>query len=1107
MSVPFWFDSKAYVKNKAADMNIDAAELLQLFKNAGFGTDADGLYSHFTQFGNAETISPNAFFNTGQYLYTKAASFYGVGSVTDQQSKSMDLAMNQAGMSPWVHFQNFWAEDFATKGTFHNPSAVFDVAAYMADKLTKMQADPAFGPTYTMAQLVKAFQDAGLDPVSHYIVAGADEGLAPKSIGTGTPGATYQLTGGDDEIFATRGDDFINAKVDTLDDNDYIDGGAGIDTLYANVKNDNFGAIAPEVTNVENVIFRAQVTTTEGGGDNNSDAYIDAGNITGMKLLGNDNSRASLTVEDVRTDSNQMTIRMSNTDPGKVDFGVYFDPQHLKAVGGTTSGTLNVQVMDVKNAQINSDPLTENPFDSFKFNNDGTLVTLTFRAADKALFSGPTATYDTLLQAFQHALEDYEAANPSMAGLFSITKGSSFSGTSTVGGTTFQSDMGYNMLINSSQGTVDATSTGTGWGVSTGTVPAVGGIVWGVYDASSTTCPLIQTNVELDNVGRVQWDDASACLPDNSIYGSEAGDLVIGSMPGRGGVERFDVTVDRGSWLSSMSSTNNALRMVTVKNGDVNGNVKDNNNGNLFIGDSVHANDIKAGTSTELDHWMNVPRLLTTEGLVDVKFFDASEMVGKVNVGASLTAASYEKYLRDVDGVDNMITDAYAPDGPFAYNLGHNSDTLNMKVEGGIAADQDFILNISAGDGNDLVNYVTEFKTVNQHLNQVALRNVNIDLGAGNDDLWTWGTILGNYAGAVNVLGGAGNDAVYLGQNDTATDQNAVWVFNFDALAQTIIDPSGTQGAQPLNNDVLGTSGEFIYSGTVGHTLQVTVNFKGISVVVDVATIGALTGNKVSAQTINEAIAEAINENPVLSKLLVAKDGAGYSLLVESIIDGEMLVDDLGVTFQTRNALGVTAPVTWTTGNASTQYDTTANTNAGFAKIGGADVDGTDTGTIAVNHVDGGAGNDVITLGADAGLAVSNFDTVHLSGSSIGNDYVMNFTTAVDKFDVSSYATPAAPIANAANVSQAAALGANVGTTPPTSWATLLSTLSTVQAAQGNNVIFVENTSTLGISDYYVFQVQHTGGAGNVAAADTVTLLGTVTTPDGIINDGDIKAA
>lgn len=85
------------------------------------------------------------------------------------------------------------------------------------------------------------------------------------------------------------------------------------------------------------------------------------------------------------------------------------------------------------------------------------------------------------------------------------------------------------------------------------------------------SCPLIKTDVALDNVGRVQWNDASNCLPSNDDFGSQAGDLVIGSMATRGGVERFDVTVDQGSWLSSMSSTNNTLRMVTVKNGDLNG--------------------------------------------------------------------------------------------------------------------------------------------------------------------------------------------------------------------------------------------------------------------------------------------------------------------------------------------------------------------------------------------------------------------------------------------------------------------------------------------------------------------------------------------------------
>lgn len=87
----------------------------------------------------------------------------------------MLVAMNQAGMSPYEHFHQYWAESFASKGVFHNPSQSFDTAAYMNAKLAEMQkGDPA----YTMEMLVKDFQDAGLDPIQHYEMYGKAEGLS-----------------------------------------------------------------------------------------------------------------------------------------------------------------------------------------------------------------------------------------------------------------------------------------------------------------------------------------------------------------------------------------------------------------------------------------------------------------------------------------------------------------------------------------------------------------------------------------------------------------------------------------------------------------------------------------------------------------------------------------------------------------------------------------------------------------------------------------------------------------------------------------------------------------------------------------------------------------
>ena len=57
----------------------------------------------------------------------------------------------------------------------------------------------------------------------------------------------------------------------------------------------------------------------------------------------------------------------------------------------------------------------------------------------------------------------------------------------------------------------------------------------------------------------------------------------------------------------------------------------------------------------------------------------------------------------------------------------------------------------------------------------------------------------------------------------------------------------------------------------------------------------------------------------------------------------------------------------------------------------------------------------------------------------------------------------------------------------------------------GTNIYLVENISTVGVNDYFVFQIT-AAGAGTIAASDTIVLLGTVTTADGTIATGDIYA-
>lgn len=1144
MAVPNWFDYKAYFNNKLAALGNgwDALSLKAAFEDAGYAYDADGMYQHFMDFGNAEGVSPNSWFNAGEYLYNKAAQYYNTSSVTPNHVTSMAKAMEGAGMSPWDHFHTYWAEYYADRGEFLNPSAGFDVAKYMNDKLAMMQkGDPA----YTMDQLVKAFTEAGLDPVQHYEAFGKDEGLTIS--GSAGTGATVAV--GSDPVWGTNANDYFTAKPGVLSDDTYIDGLGGTDTLYADIKV-NGDTISPEISNVETVLFRAQKADGTKV-DNLTDAEIDAEHISGMKVLGSENSRDTLKVEDVRIDSTDLTVRFSNSDPGKVGFEVYFDSQHLKAEKSQTSGTLTAKLIDTVGALPTTEPgghdnpLWDNPFTAMSFTLNGKEYTLNFGEYNHTTTGTELPSYEGLVKQMQAAID----ADPALSGLgLKVSTGDPFDAVVSIGpnyGETVTG--GVEILITTDQGELE----GNNWIAANG-LPATNSTAATFVDTAVTTCPLIQTNVELDNVGRVQWDDASPCLPDNSVYGSQAGDLVIGSMAGRGGVERFDVTVDKGSWLSSMSSTNNALRMVTVKNDAIYG---DNDNGNLFIGRSVDAvgqsltslvkevidraplplpvtellkevatGGIEAlakyipdelaglrekvlGSDLGLAHWMDAPRLLTTNGLTDVKYFDASAMTGKVNIGAQITEAAYDKYLKDVDGLDTMA-EGYAPNGPFKYLLGSNDDTLNMTVAGNAAADIDFKMDIKAGAGDDLVNFSFKFADTftNQLANQMKLKNVSVDLGDGDDTFHFWGD------GAMDVSDGAGNDALYVGQNApnlplgyllglgtsssmVADDYNAVWVFNVqDAMdpAQTAIF-MGPDGAQSLDNDLLGGKTSFTYesagSGADRDFLQAEVSFKGITAT---AKLELKPGNgEVSAADINHLLIKAINEDATLGKLLLAKDGAGSSLLVEALYNGEMDDTDLKVSFTTvkqdgklSTSVSLDSDLTGSAYNMGKGANFASDTStAGYFK-------GSDAGTDSATTIHMGLGNDVIALNAADGTGTNpSSDTLVLNGA-FGHDVVMNFTSTKDKIDVKNFTASHVDTITGADIDVTADNFGLNGTS--------------ISTTAGKSLLVLKNTATAE-NDYWFFEVNSSTG-GSLAAEDKITLLGSITLGVGdMLADSDIN--
>lgn len=962
---PTWFSEDQYYADKLA--HLKAMGYTQFSTVAQVKDAIDGAYGsawqHYNLYGYKETYLENGVtkyiglkdasgklvFDPQIYCESKLASLNAEGSEYKGQFSNWEdvaKAISSAGMNLYEHYYSFGQmEGMALNATF-------DSGKFFNAKLAYLQADHEKWGIWDMDKLKEFFTHNGWDAYSNWVAYGASEGITEAMISytSDIGGEVFYLTTGADNLTGTNGNDMFVAYAygneNSLNTGDRINGGAGnADTLFADLVGTEI-ALMPIVNNVEIIKFQVQHEGVSGGVSNNVNGYIDAQRISGsygadgnMQIWSVD-SRDDLVIEDVRVLSTKMIVGMQNTDPGAIDYEFYFDGQHIVSKETKTDGNLYLELIDSQGA-LKGSPLLENAYDTVKFHYNNEYYSVNFGTVD-----GADADYQDIVDAINAKLTEM--------GLNITAKlGSTFTQYDGLSG---QPVTGTQIVLEGS-GTFSITNTTgeerDGWEASKGLNPD-NSLSATMTQETSTDCPLLQTNVALDNVARVVWTDPSeVCLPDTSVYGSTAGNLIIGSMATRGGVQRFDVTVDRGSWLNSMASTNNDLRMITVDDKDWNGDGTEDG-GPLFIGahpdnHTVAGGGSSHGVGSNIVSWQGAPRFLShtgtnmeypnngvpaslgddVAGIWDVKYFDSTSYSGNVNIAAQFSEESYKKYLDDVDGL-RTVYDNYAPNGDFQYNFGAGNDTLNMLVNGGIAADRDFKLVMNMGAGDDWVNFKFDFNTVNQCINQTNLENVSIVTGAGIDYVWTWGEqatvnvvdkINDAYTGVygyTNIDMGSGDDVLYAAQ-DAGADANSVWVLNASGSHANSdifgIKHSDVQGAQPADNNVGSVNNNWTVIGNGGlainttYAFDVEVTFLGISarVTVETKTVGATAtgGWNVSSEAINNAIIGLIKNHSVLSKLLSVSDGAGNSLLVQSLINGEyVLGDDFNVNFWLKTGAG-----------------------------------------------------------------------------------------------------------------------------------------------------------------------------------------------------------
>ena len=266
MSAPAWFNYETYVSNKLAqlqaaepDAGWTAESLQEAFTANGYSSDANGMYRHFVDFGNAENVSPSPYFVVSEYMANKLAQLQADEPDAGWDMAKLEEAFKANGLSAWDHYERFGQAEGIS------PSSLFDTNAYLAAKLAQLQADEPNAGWETVDQVVKAFQENGLNPIEHYVLFGINENLSYSPV-MPEPPVTDELTTARDVLNLGAGDQIIGGVASalsaekTLNENDLIDGGEGNDTLRVTL-DANFNGFTvtddPNTTggmkNVENV--------------------------------------------------------------------------------------------------------------------------------------------------------------------------------------------------------------------------------------------------------------------------------------------------------------------------------------------------------------------------------------------------------------------------------------------------------------------------------------------------------------------------------------------------------------------------------------------------------------------------------------------------------------------------------------------------------------------------------------------------------------------------------------------------------------------------------------------------------------------------------------
>lgn len=897
------------------------------------------------------------------------------------------------------------------------------------------------------------------------------------------PGDTFLLTSATDVMTGTADDDeflayiqqnpFAGGISNSLSSADRLDGGAGNDRLYAELTSEIIGVsftdatdIQPRITNIEKIDIEARDAAF---GDN--DIVVDAKNINGHNEIGSYYSDGDLFIENLTTltaggtarNTSEITVTMDhtdnfNSDGDASDLIVYFDNDYLLS-GQEAQGQIFYFLLD---QDAEEDGLEDR---LFNIDVDGIRFTIdTGNGPQDVTIEDPAANVAGTHQGFVNALQ------PALQALIAdgtLPAGTTLTLDPTITDFTFLDDGSRSddipaIVLTSGDGS-EVIATGY-----TRIEEPIGEYnVYGRFRSENEVEDQpISIDIDLHKTGR----------------GGEGGDLIIGGKDTEtadgiaDGIEVFNINVlgagnddpnggmTKPSDLGTITSTGNALRQVFIATDPV-----------FAAGDSYASLTVRNGfdqnTTADVESG-------------DLQLINADAFLGDLTLGEISTTANPVTNPGRITNADTitaqgggnvslaLLYDGNETDQAYSVTTGGGNDTIDIRLDGDALDYAGSSLNVSTGGGDDKVTVAFEFDAENNNnnqLNQAILDSVTIETGDGNDEIRVDGV------GVANINAGAGNDVIY----SDGAGAKAIWALNFDNArvdAQDLNFASNPVGTPAViaADDLPGVQTSLAYIG--GATITVTLSGAGLGaapvagggVMADgTSAPGAIAFNdgfesRVTIESlingnthygdqrdINAAIVKAINDDPVLSKLLTATIQSNNTLTITSKTSGAFAPEDLRIDIAQSNKGTNASDWTAVQTEAQTVFNdssivitnlltTNTNTNpnyraadlddsvsanrwydglsapAGAALANNSMADNLHTAGAADmtendNVIDGGAGDDVIVLSTDAipaattALTVSSQnalingasnETIKLTGSNFGNDTVMNFTTA-----------------------------------------------------------------------------------------------------------------